>query len=616
MKKLLLFSIQILIFSSIALSFSVNNTFANTNISSEKNIEYTFSDTGNLHVRYVLVLKNTSKEKVVLSSYRFPIPFTKYTNDSLYIGGSKYSFNKAVNKSSTEISVVIDSHVLNPKQTVNIEYTFNINGYLQTSDEIKSITLPAKTTDIDKTSVLVTYPEYWNNPVKSSANYTIATKSSKTVLTIEDIADNYLELTLGKSLIYTYDISKQYENPEDTYSVYSVNIPLSTTNQNIYFESISPSPDDIETDESGNVILKYLVSPKEKIDINIKAYIELVHENSSQEDISSKYTSRLGYWSITNSGEISRLERYLKTNGYSQYNIEDIKPEQTEDFYKLIYYYIIDRLEPQKKSDLVNYSSRRGIENIILDRNSSSLDDYIDFTIAIYRKLGIPTRMIQGYIAKTDNKTGYYHSWIEYYNEKENSWIKIDPYQEDLLKKTLYGTRLDDRIVILVRDSDPIAPQIQYLNTNEISVTHYNGSVTSFGSLSIESDVSKIDLSEKYSKFNITFKNNSNKIVTIKSIKLYAKENEIQDIIINQLNTIAPNDQYSKEIVIETRDIIYTEDLKMIIEYTDINNNSEKIIETFNIEKVNNPIYPITLAFVLTILIFGIINLIINKRKV
>ena len=224
--------------------------------------------------------------------------------------------------------------------------------------------------------------------------------------------------------------------------------------------------------------------------------------------------------------------------------------------------------------------------------------------------------MIQGYIAKTDNKTGYYHSWIEYYNEKENSWIKIDPYQEDLLKKTLYGTRLDDRIVILVRDSDPIAPQIQYLNTNEISVTHYNGSVTSFGSLSIESDVSKIDLSEKYSKFNITFKNNSNKIVTIKSIKLYAKENEIQDIIINQLNTIAPNDQYSKEIVIETRDIIYTEDLKMIIEYTDINNNSEKIIETFNIEKVNNPIYPITLAFVLTILIFGIINLIINKRKV
>lgn len=615
MKKLLLFSIQILIFSSIVFSFSINNSFASTNISSEKNIEYTFNDTGNLNIKYILILKNTSNEKAVLSSYRFPIPFTKYTNDSLYIGGSKYSFNRAINKNSTDISVVIDSYVLNPRQTVNIEYTFSINNYTQAVDEIKTITLPAKTTDIDKTSIVVTYPEYWNTPVKSSANYKITTKNNKHVLTLDDVIDNYLELTLGKSLIYSYNISKQYENIEDTYSVYSVNIPQSTSNQNIYFENISPTPDDIETDESGNIVLKYLVSPKSKIDIKIDAYIELINSSNREVDIDSKYTSRLGYWSITNTGEVNRLERYLKSNGFTQYNIGDIKPEQLDQYYNLVYYYIIDRLEPQKKSDLVNYSSRRGIENIILDRNSSSLEDYIDFTIAIYRKLGIPTRMIGGYIAKTENKTGYYHSWIEYYNEKEQSWVKIDPYQEDLLKKTLYDSRLDDRIVIIVRDIDPIAPQIQYLNSNEISVTHYTGSISSFGNLSIESNINNIDLSDKYSKFNITFKNNTNKIVTIKSIKLFAGNTEIQDIVISQLNTIAPDDQDSKEIVIETKDVVNTNDIKMVIDYVDINKNSEKIVETFEIEKLNNPIYPITISFISTLAIFGIINIIINKRK-
>ncbi len=610
MRKLLLLLTLILLSSQLFSSFA----FANSNINTTKSITYRIDQSGDIETNYILNLKNNSKEKVVITSYRFPIPFKDITNDSLTIDSNRYLFNKSKTNTGTDISIVLNSIVINRNESINIVYTFKLPKYINITNEIKNITLPAKTTDIDQVNIDIIYPEYWKLPLKVSSAYTSTTKDRSHVINIPNVKDNYIEISLGNSLIYEYKIKKKFINDQNISNIYTVNLPISINNQYVYLENISPLPDNIDIDDSNNITLQYILDKKSEITVEIQAYIELNQTNTNLDNENPVYITQTGYWLLSNDTEKNRLYRYLKDNGISETKVENIPNEQLDTFYRSVYTYIIDRLEPQTSTLLQNYSSRRGIENILQDRGNSSLDDYIDFTTATYRLLNIPTRVSVGYVAKTDNKSGYYHTWLEYFNEKTNNWNKIDPYTEDLTKKSLFNQNLDDRVSIVIKDINPIAPQIQYLNTEEITVSQYNGTISSFGQLDINIEELIFSKTEKYIPIYINVKNNTNRLVIIDNIEILNNEINISNTNLIEKTILLPNQSERIIYTVELKDIIDFENLKSKINYIDNNKQQDSIVKNISIKKHYNTFELALISIIISGIISGILYLVFKRK--
>jgi hypothetical protein len=397
------------------------------------------------------------------------------------------------------------------KLTYSTEFTgeYNFTSYIQ---------------DTKTTKVVVRYPAEKGEPFWSSDTvHSLKTSGEQYVATLNNPSSLKTSFIFGNVVNYKYQISRVLNNTltEDN-QTFEILIPSDTTNQTIIFEEINPLPNTAIQDEAGNYVFKYVVQPESSLDVKISGYIQKA-ERETEEDLRQGLLTTTGYWDISEE-EYENLLYYLNKednltlpDNFS--TVEDL--EKSFDYDLLIKYaneYIKNRLDYDQEAELgIEGGLRLGAKTVSEKPYDLLQEDYADFSIAIYRKLGIPARMVVGYLSSVSGYTsdGYYHTWTEVYNQQTRTWQIIDPFLEDYTGNNLFGSEYLDHISILKRELSPTSPKLSFYESSDFQISYDQDSdIDPILKAEITLEFEENNLLNKYLKGIISYSNTGNMAIT------------------------------------------------------------------------------------------------------
>ena len=144
-----------------------------------------------------------------------------------------------------------------------------------------------------------------------------------------------------------------------------------------------------------------------------------------------------------------------------------------KDAYEAIYKYVIENLKPNISSaGSLMGGERLGGQQILLNQDIATDEDYADAIVSLYRYYNIPARFVIGYLSNISNydSNGIFHFWAEYYNSEQNDWIIVEPFLEDYTKTPLWKKEMKDHVALIYRSSNPYTPKLPFYVEGELTI--------------------------------------------------------------------------------------------------------------------------------------------------
>lgn len=427
------------------------------------------------NVNTELLLDINTKEARVISYFTATIPVKNLTvkcyNNKTTKRIDCTTFDRGL---STDILFNLNNTVVRPTTPLQIKIVYSTPSSDNNSYQITSYIPDTKTT-----KVLVVYPKEKGKPIWSSDPITnIKSVGANYQIQINNPLYGTLSLLFGNNIIYKFEVHRVFNNSlSDQNQTFELVLLPDTQNQTIIWEKIDPLPNTSQLDVNGNYIFKYIVTPNSTVNANIIGYVYKRNTTESVSVPATFYTTKIGYWNLTNTSEYKRINTYITKKGLNLpedvISLNVLNDSQKELLYKYLYQYTIQKLDYNKKLQLgITEQTRAGVNALIDNPSNSSPIDYADFLVALYRGYDIPSRMVVGYVSNISGFTsdGFFHYWVEYYDSILKSWITLDPFLEDYSKKPLYQSNFADHIVILRRGKSPLAPNLTFYESNDFLV--------------------------------------------------------------------------------------------------------------------------------------------------
>ncbi len=421
----------------------------------------------------------------VLSFYTITIPQEGIEPTISLINSTKeLDFSVYDRNNATDIAITFTDLVISDSKDIVLRVAYTTPLDIQGG----RISIESKLTGISTDYISIIYPKDMGNVVWSSNTLSkFSGQGNFYKAEISNPSSDMTVLVLGDSVTYEFTITRALSNSLKDPQTYDVTLPQDDITQTLILESLTPLPDLSSRDEEGNLTVSYIIESNEQIDVSIKGEILLLDSSFEIEKPTNPFLLKeFSYWNISNDQEISNINRYIDRNWIdlpSDFEgIDDFKNDTNrESFYKAIYKYIVNRLEVDKSSTTVLQGGSRDGASLVLENVSKSdADDYADLCVATFRHYGIPSRMNIGYLTDISGITedGIFHSWCEYYDLVEQSWISLDPFLEDYKNVDLYQSSLKDHIKIISRGKSPVSPKLAFYTENDFRVQSTNSETT------------------------------------------------------------------------------------------------------------------------------------------
>jgi len=581
-----------------------------------------------ISVNTELTLTLATDTTKVLSLYTTSIQAQNIKAECYTSSGSLIKCESYNRVSTTDVQLDLRNTVVtleNPLE-IKIVYTYPLHNEI-------SYSFPSKVLDAKTEEVKIIYPKEKGDFSWSSEN--ISSKEQKgenREIGFKNPTKDTISIFFDKYLSYSFTINRQFNNGnQEGTELFELILPLDDSTQLTLWDTIDPIPTSAIQGDDGNYILRYQVKAGESLTVKLSGYI--LKENNKQENptLQPYLSNPAGLWEIRDSAELKRVSTFMNQKGLkidsSLSNVDTLNSSERELFYKFLYQYTIYRLDIHKDPTLgVENSARLGVSDILERSHSASQVDFADFYMALLRNYSIPSRMVIGYISNVTGYTsdGFYHYWIEYFDANKNEWIQADPFLEEYLGYSIFGTQLNDHITILKRGKSPMAPTLTFytptdfiIQLEEKNVPQKDMSVSS--SLSLDD----YDITKKYTKGYITTSNTGNIVIS----KIELKQSNIGNIkkYLDSVNNnssliLMPKQTSNIQLNIPTERLNLS---KVSISAQYINNAGEKKDLTVSDELTNNePLYTKILSKILSLISFALFILIpyviyklIRKKK-
>jgi len=521
LKKTLIF-FNILVFSFL---FFPSNIYSTEEFNVSASFEHTVSENDEVKTVVDISIKANSNPRV-LSFYTITIPKENIEPTISLVNSTKeLDFSVYNRNNATDVAITFTDLIVSDSKDIvlRLEYTtpLDIKG--------SRISVESKLIDIPTNYITIIYPKDMGNIVWSSNTLSkFSGQGNYYKGEISKPSSDDTVLVLGDSVTYEFTITRSLSNSLDDPQTYDITLPQDNITQTLILKSITPLPDLSNRDEEGNLTISYIVEASEQIDVTISGEIVLLDSSLEIEEPSNPFlTEEFSYWHISNDQEITNINRYIDRNWINlPTNFESVNDFQNDSekelFYKAIYKYIVNRLEVDKSSTTVlQGGSRKGAIAVLENVSKSDTNDYADLCVATYRHYDIPSRMNIGYLTDISGITrdGIFHSWCEYYDLVEKSWIALDPFLEDYKGIDLYHSSLKDHIKIISRGKSPVSPKLAFYTENDFRVQSSNLEITPSFNFTAEILFEKNLTTLNFVKGNIYIKNSGNIPLTQFSIE-------------------------------------------------------------------------------------------------
>ncbi len=343
---------------------------------------------------------------VVIDSLSQPIPFTKTQTDN-----------------TTIIRLNFDEQVVGKGQKHQFKITYQNPDISSKNGQVLEVNIPriSNLSDIENYSVQLSLPKDTKQPdLISPTNYQTVTIDDKNYIKFDrkDLLDKGITALFGNQQLYDLTLNYHLENPTSGNGITQIALPPDTAYQKVYYHHFEPKPKEVKQDTDGNWLATYLLKPKERIDVIIKAQAQVylnptvpVSTNTLQLD---EYLKEQTYWPVSDP-KIQKLSQELNT------------PEKIYNYLVQNFTYNYSRLDSTKAQRLGALQALETPDDVICQ-------EFTDTFIALARAAGIPAREINGY-AFTENEKlrplsliqDVLHAWPEYYDQSKDLWVPVDP---------------------------------------------------------------------------------------------------------------------------------------------------------------------------------------------
>ena len=544
LKKILLLSSLILLLTA---SLNIQRVFASQqNIDVQSSFQHNW-DGKTLDTTIFLTLQ-TADSSVVVTYYTITIPDTDISPKVFSVTKNKdLEFTIHKEENSTNLVIDLENTPLYPNKpaTIKISYSKPLDG--------NSISLVSQIKNTQTKEFSLTYPSSIGDISWSSATILeIESTENKIKITTETPITEYVKITFGEKIAYQYSIKKNLLNSGDKMIVAEIPLPVNNNFQHITINSIKPEPDKAYKDINGNYIVQYIIAALSSINVEIQGDILMNHSTYS-EQLNPEF-EKTSLWEINNTSLINHVNRYIQSYGLNiPETFSDINSLKTNEekqlLYEAIYKYIIGNLKPNISSaGSLTGGERLGGQQILLNQDIATDEDYADAAVSLYRYYNIPARFVIGYLSNISNydSNGLFHFWAEYFNQELNEWVIIEPFLEDYTKTPLWKKEMSDHISLIYRSSNPYTPKLPFYIEDEFSVDLIKENYNYINKFDINLILHPYKLIDPYLCGYISVKNTGTTIID--NLKIVSSRPDLSnyiDYIENNSNIIIlPNQTY------------------------------------------------------------------------
>jgi len=391
-------------------------------------IDYQVFSSGQTEVSQEVKLKNRLKN-VYATEYSLSIGSTQITN--IAARDDKETLDTKIEKgqNSTTITIFLKQKILGKDKEQSFFLSYETPDFAYIKGRVLEVGIPL----LSQTEDINTYQITLKTPAEFGEATNIiplpATSRQSPANFIYDFDRNNLQkvegirATFGTEQIFKFSLKYHLKNPGTVPIKTQITLPPDTPFQKLSYQKIEPVPEDVEIDTDGNCLATYKLEKQQKIDVLALglAKISLTPEQArtvlggcQDGPCRDEYLTPQPFWETENP-EIKKLAEQLRT------------PEAIYDYVAKNFIYDYGRAESGELS-------RLGAQKALEVPGNAICMEFADTFIAIARAAGIPAREVNGFAYTTNPRLrplsldrDVLHAWPEYWNEKQNLWIPIDP---------------------------------------------------------------------------------------------------------------------------------------------------------------------------------------------
>lgn len=322
----------------------------------------------------------------------------------------------------TKINLKFNDQIAGIDKTLRFTLKYEVAGLAKKSGEVWQVALP-KQVDLGK---LADFKLTLKIPKSFPALAFIAPQPDDQTATNEfyqysfdqkSLKETGVVAAFGQFQVFDFTLHYHLVNPKGEKVFTKVALPPTTPYQQVSYFSLEPKPENVEVDQDGNWLAVFLLAGGEKKEVIASGQAQILAKPAAELAFSkidfNQYLGAQPFWEV-NGPEIKKLALELKTPS-------------------AIYNYVIKTLSYDFEK-VKTKQERMGAAEVLKKPDQAICMEFTDLFIALARAAGIPAREVNGY-AHTDNpklkplseSADILHSWPEYWDEKRQLWIPVDP---------------------------------------------------------------------------------------------------------------------------------------------------------------------------------------------
>lgn len=397
---------------------SARSARADQNFDTSLKTTYQVVDSGDSIVNHQFTIKN-NQPLLNISQYGLKISSTSITNVNVTQNGKPLKPEVVTTQSQTSIGITFPDKVVGQDKTRVFTISYTDPDVAIVSGKVLEVAIPRLQdyTAYDTYQVEVITPTKFGAPTRvTPANYTSRVSNTQVITTFDRLKGDSVVALFGQEQVFEMELAYHLENPHNGPRLTQIALPPDTPYQKMFFHSLNPLPEKINTDEDGNWIATYSLPANEITTVNLKAQAHLVltpNHAISQPKPTDKLLRGQEFWEVQNNEVTSIAEQFNSAREIYDYVVQNLS-------------YNYDRLDTN--------IDRLGATAALQTPDQALCQEFTDAFIALSRARGIPSRRVAGY-AHTENNVlrplslvqDVLHSWPEYFDQSKQAWIPIDP---------------------------------------------------------------------------------------------------------------------------------------------------------------------------------------------
>lgn len=446
--------ITVVVLNGVGLFFLTGEVTASGDVATSVLMNYEIAESGDVKVTQQISLKNLSASTYV-SQYALEIPSNRISTIKAVDGNQKeIEFSSSSSDTSTAILFNFTDPVVGKDNETKITLSYNNPDIATKVGNIVEINIPQleKPDDYESFRTQVIVPASFGAPsLVSPTSGKIESDSSLSRISFEK---NELQqgglIIFGREQYYRIVAELMLSNPSITPIEIQFALPPDTPYQQVFINTLVPTPSQMKQDKDGNFLVTYALEAKQ--DLPISLVQDVIVYNTPTVNITvpdqdlNIYTKEDLYW--------ERLDTsVLGTN-------KSVDVNEIYDYLVSNFRYDFSRLDNQS-------THRLGALQAIKNPQQSLCLEFADTFISLARSQGIPARMLSGF-AFTQNPNlkplslvqNTLHAWPDYYDVEKGRFRSVDPTWGQTTKGVEYLDAFDfNHIVFAINGADSESPE-------------------------------------------------------------------------------------------------------------------------------------------------------------